>query len=88
MPCPIEITIKSEEVLKQIKFLIAENDKLPYDNEITSELRTALDEAAASIEFALDYDPTSQYLYDNTGGEPAVSADELHSTAWKQKHTL
>lgn len=86
MPCPIEITLKSKEVLNQIKFLIAENDKLPFDYEITSELKTALEEAADSLEFALDFDPSPDYLYDNTGGESAISAGERHGDAWKQKN--
>ena len=35
-----------------------------------------------------DDDPTPQYLYDNTGGEPPLTADEMHSAAWKQHQEL
>ena len=36
----------------------------------------------------LDYDPTPQYLYDNDGGEPPLSADERHAAAWRQHQEL
>jgi len=31
------------------------------------------------------YDPTPQYLYDNTGGEPPISAKERSQMAFEQK---
>ena len=35
-----------------------------------------------------DYDPTPQYLWDDTGGEPPISADERHREAWEEKQRL
>ena len=35
-----------------------------------------------------DYDPTPQYLWDETGGEPPMSADERHREAWEEKQRL
>ena len=35
-----------------------------------------------------DYDPTPQYLWDDTGGEPPMSADERHKEAWEEKQRL
>jgi len=32
-----------------------------------------------------DIDPTPQYLYDDTGGEPPISAKERHRKAFEQK---
>ena len=32
-----------------------------------------------------DIDPTPQYLYDDTGGEPAISAEERSKKAFEQK---
>ena len=32
-----------------------------------------------------EIDPTPQYLYDDTGGEPAISAEERHRKAFEQK---
>jgi hypothetical protein len=34
------------------------------------------------------HDPTPQYLYDNDGGEPAISANERHSQAFAQHQAL
>ena len=34
------------------------------------------------------HDPTPQYLYDNDGGEPPLSADERHSQAFAQHQAL
>jgi hypothetical protein len=42
------------------------------------------DEIIPAIEEIIYYDPTPQYLYDNDGGEPPMSAEEMHSGAWKQ----
>lgn len=35
-----------------------------------------------------DYDPTPYYLYDDTGGEPPMSADERNREAWEEKQRL
>jgi hypothetical protein len=35
-----------------------------------------------------DYDPTPQYLWDDTGGEPPISADERDREAWEEKQRL
>lgn len=45
-------------------------------------------EAGIETEISFDIDPTPQYLYDNTGGEPAVSADERWQNAFDQKREL
>lgn len=55
-----------------------------------------LDELLCLVKYAYDqgeeitltleeYDPTPQFLYDNTGGEPATSADERWQAAFQQK---
>jgi hypothetical protein len=33
-------------------------------------------------------DPIPEYLYDNTGGEPAVTAAEIHAAHWQQHQEL
>ena len=38
-----------------------------------------------SFDEIINYDPTPQYLYDDTGGEPPISAKERHRKAFKQK---
>ena len=44
---------------------------------------------AEAIEEAIDgYDPTPDYLWDNSGGEPPVTLAEMHHSAWVQKQEL
>ena len=33
----------------------------------------------------INYDPTPQYLYDDTGGEPPISAEERNRKTFEQK---
>ena len=40
------------------------------------------------IEKDLDYDPTPQYLYDHSGGEPPVTMAETHACAWQQHQEM
>jgi len=40
------------------------------------------------IEDIVDYDPTPQYLYDNSGGEAPMTANERLSVAWKEHLNL
>lgn len=45
------------------------------------------DEVVPGIEKFLemmDDDPTPQYLYDHSGGEPPITMSEIHSNAWKE----
>jgi hypothetical protein len=39
------------------------------------------EEIIPSLENEINYDPTPQYLYDNTGGEPPVTANEMYEIA-------
>jgi len=38
-----------------------------------------------SFDEIINYDPTPQYLYDDTGGEPPISAEERNRKAFEQK---
>jgi len=38
-----------------------------------------------SFDEIINYDPTPQYLYDDTGGEPPISAEERIREAFEQK---
>tara|TARA_R100000329_G_scaffold123714_2_gene102238 strand:+ start:168 stop:461 length:294 start_codon:yes stop_codon:yes gene_type:complete len=75
---------KIERALNILKNVIAREDKLhQMDQHLTHSMRSLLeDEIIPQLENELDFDPTPQYLYDNTGGEPAIAADESHMTAW------
>ncbi len=43
-----------------------------------------IEEAIAALNNELDYEPSDAELI----GEPAVTADEMHSTAWRQHQEL
>lgn len=51
-------------------------------------LEECINDLIGRIDEYQDYDPTPQYLYDNTGGEPAVSSAEMHSGSWKQHQEM
>jgi hypothetical protein len=36
------------------------------------------------IEDIVNYDPTPQYLYDNSGGEAPMTANERLSASWQE----
>ena len=44
-----------------------------------------LEEVISMIEDIVNYDPTPYYLYDNSGGEAPMTANERLSASW-QKH--
>jgi hypothetical protein len=46
------------------------------------------EEIIPMLENELDFDPTPQYLYDNDGGEAAISSGERHDVALKQHIAL
>ncbi len=59
------------------------------DQHLQTSMRNLLeDEIIPQIENELDYDPTPQYLWDDSGGEPPVTLDEMHTEAYKQKYSL
>jgi hypothetical protein len=38
------------------------------------------------IQVALsEHDPTPQFLFDNDGGEPPITLDEMYKQAWEEK---
>ena len=74
-----------EKRIKQL--LIDDSRKHQMDSEPFWSLEIIEDEILPALEKFLeawDDDPTPQYLYDNTGGEPPVTANEMLNAAWKQ----
>jgi len=47
-----------------------------------------ISECIDALQEVTGYDPTPEYLYDNTGGEPAVTAAEIHAAHWQQHQEL
>lgn len=73
-----------ERILKELNEIVQrENKRHQMDADLTPSMLSLLeDEIIPMLENELDYDPTPQYLYDDTGGEPAVSAKERHQSSW------
>jgi len=79
-----------ETALQQLKDVIErESNRHMMDQHLQTSMRNLLeDEIIPQIENELDYDPTPQYLWDDSGGEPPVTLDEMHTEAYKQKYSL
>ena len=66
-----------------------ENKRHMMDVELTHGMMDLLEsEVIPQLENELEYDPTPQYIYDDTGGEPPVTLDEMHTEAYKRKYNL
>lgn len=75
-------------VEKKIKMLLIQDSKLHMmDAEPSWSIELIEDEIMPALEKFLeawDDDPTPQYLYDNSGGEPPVTMREMHNSAWNE----
>ena len=83
-------TKKIERALEILKGVIAREDRLHMmDQHLTTSMRMLLeDEIIPQLENELDFDPTPQYLWDDNGGEPPVTLDQMHTAAYNQKYNL
>ena len=79
---------KVERALEILKGVISREEKRhPMDEELTTSMKMLLeDEIIPQLENELDFDPTPQYLWDDTGGEPPVTLDEMHTDAYNRKY--
>jgi hypothetical protein len=78
-------TQKLERIYKELKEIVKfENSLHMMDMALNQTDVNTLEEVISMIEDIVDYDPTPQYLYDNDGGEPPISAEQMHSGAWRQ----
>lgn len=78
-----------ELILKDLKAVIEREDKRhQMDEHLTHSMRSLLeDEIIPQLEneLEMDYDPSPYYLWDNSGGEPPVTLDEMHTDAYNRK---
>ena len=72
----LEKLIENEEKIKDRYLPDAEYNVPTWDN---------IYDALEAIESIIEFDPTPQYLYDDTGGEPPISAEERSREAFEQK---
>ena len=79
-----------EKIVKDLKAIIEREDKRhQMDEHLTHSMRSLLeDEIIPQLEneLEMDYDPSPYYLWDNSGGEPPVTLDEMHTAAYNQKY--
>ena len=77
-----------ENIVKDLKAIIEREDKRHMmDQHLTTSMKMLLeDEIIPQLENELDFDPTPQYLWDETGGEPPVTLDEMHTAAYNRKY--
>ena len=77
-------------ILKDLKAIVARESKRPQGCEDLTLSMLALleEEIIPQLENELDYDPTPQYLYDHSGGEPPVTMAEMHASAWQQHQEM
>ena len=77
---------------KRVKQLLIDDQRKPeWKAEPYWSMEIIEDEILPALEKYLavwDDDPTPQYLYDNDGGEPPISAGERHQAAWKQHQEM
>ena len=75
-------------ILKDLKAIIdRESKRHMMDEHLTSSMRSLLEDLIIpNLENELDVDPTPQHLWDETGGEPPVTLDEMHTAAYNRKY--
>jgi len=78
-------TQKLERIYKELKEIVKfENSLHMMDMTLNQTDVNTLEEVISMIEDIVNYDPTPYYLYDNSGGEPLMTANERLSAAWKE----
>jgi len=72
-----------ERILKELNEFVARLNKRPFEYaDLTPSLLALLEEEIIPLlENEINYDPTPEHLYDNTGGEPPVTMTEIHEIA-------
>ena len=72
-----------------LKALLDKEEKVHMMDETFSSGQTDdLNEAYDLMTAIYDYDPTPQHLWDDTGGEPPVTMNEMVNQAYKEKYGI
>ena len=79
-----------ERLLQEFKDMIERENKRPQDcQDLAPDTRNLIEyEIIPALEGDLDYDPTPQHLYDNSGGEPPVTMNEIAAEAYRYAQLL
>ena len=77
-----------ENIVKDLKAIIEREDKRHMmDQHLTISMKMLLeDEIIPQLENELDFDPTPEHLWDDSGGEPPITLDEMHTAAYNRKY--
>ena len=79
-----------KQIVKDLKAIIEREDKRhQMDEHLSHSMRSLLeDEIIPQLEneLEMDYDPSPYYLWDNSGGEPPVTLEEMHTAAYNRKY--
>lgn len=79
-------TQKLERIYRELKEIVKFENSLHMMNMTLNQTDVnTLEEVISMIEDIVNYDPTPYYLYDNSGGEAPMTANERLSASW-QKH--
>ena len=77
-------TQKLERIYKELNEIVKFENSLHMMNMTLNQTDVnTLEEVISMIEDIVNYDPTPYYLYDNSGGEAPMTANERLSAAWK-----
>ena len=79
---------KIERALDILKGVIAREDKRHMmDEHLTTSMRHLLEDLIIPhLENELDADPSPDHLWDDSGGEPPITLNEMHTAAYNQKY--
>ena len=81
---PLDQLYTIKECLKAL--IKKEEDAHIMDESFSTGQVDDLNEAYDSMTAIYDYDPTPQHLYDDSGGEPPVTMNEMVNQAYKEKY--
>ena len=79
---------KIERALDILKGVIAREEKRHMmDEHLTTSMRHLLEDLIIPhLQNELDFDPTPEHLWDDSGGEPPITLDEMHTAAYNRKY--
>ena len=83
---PLDQLYTIKECLKAL--IKKEEDAHIMDESFSTGQVDDLNEAYDLMTAIYDYDPTPQHLYDDSGGEPPVTMNEMVNQAYKEKYGL
>jgi len=77
-----------KNALHQLKAVVEREDKRHMmDEHLTSSMRHLLEDLIIpNLENELDVDLSPDHLWDDSGGEPPITLDEMHTAAYNRKY--